>query len=228
MTSQREEQDPAVEPMNSEQLMGRAIAEERQRIAFEMHDGLGQILTGIGLNVEALRQLAEQGKPIEAASFDRMTALIQRAFEFTRELARQSAWPSVHGPLSANLQRLAHDAQQIFGIECEVLADGNDSLGGDPRAHALFRIAQESINNAVKHGAATIVVVELRRENGWLLLRIRDNGMGFRGAPPRTGLGIQIMQRRAGAIGARIEITSRDKSGTLVECRTPLCPKTES
>jgi signal transduction histidine kinase len=86
----------------------------------------------------------------------------------------------------------------------------------------LYRIAQESINNAVKHGAASKIVMEVTHVDDLLCLRIIDNGKGFRGAPRRTGLGIQIMQSRAAAIGARLEIISRRNVGTTVVCQAPL------
>jgi signal transduction histidine kinase len=207
-----------------EQSLRRAVSEERRRLAFELHDGLGQILAAIGMNAEIVEQMLNRGCGVDPVYAQKIAALVQDGFAFTRRLGGNSASLSVRGDLFATLRGLANTVREMFGIDCHVLGGKVDTLAESARSHQLFRIAQESINNAIKHGAATQVILELSRAPDLLRLRIKDNGKGFRGAPRRTGIGIQIMQRRAASIGARVEITSREHRGTVVECRAPVSP----
>jgi signal transduction histidine kinase len=125
--------------------------------------------------------------------------------------------------LAEALAGLAARASQKRGIKCSLESVGSVRVDDDLMAVHLFRIAQEAVNNAVKHSGASRVVIGLESQDGGVRLEVCDNG---RGLSPEShsggGLGLQIMRHRAGAIGAELTITSREGGGLAVVCILPV------
>lgn len=204
--------------------------EERRRIGQDLHDGLGQQLTGIGLIARSLtRNLAKAGSPA-AETADEITTLIHDADEQARRLARGlvPVELGVDG-LPAALHRLAANATHLFGIEC-VFEPGIESyelLHSPEQASHLYRIAQEALRNAVRHGQAERVVITLTAGSERLRLRILDDGTGIpdgvmaAGHDGTSGMGLNIMNYRARIIGGSLDVRSGPDGGTVVTCTLP-------
>ena len=198
---------------------------EQLRIGQDLHDGLGQHLTGITFLTRALEsKLAGQGRP-EAAEVGEIGKLVMQALTQTRNLAR-GLFPvevETHGLVQA-LKELTITAEKMFKISCRF--EGEDTLVIRNRtvSHHLFRVAQEAINNSVKHGKASQVVLSVSATGDNLQLSVRDNGLGFSTQKTQSqGLGLRIMAYRAQKIGGTLHVVPAEGGGTLVTCnfKTP-------
>ncbi len=204
-----------------------AIERERNRIGRDLHDGLGQLLTGIKLILEPVRkQLAAQsGGATASANVEQALELIGTAIAQTSELARGlSPMPKDGGfTFAGALEQLATQATRFFRIDCSVSCEGVPDDLGDERSINLYRIAQEALTNAVRHGRATNVRIDCRRLRRRLVLTIEDDGVGIR-EPAGPGMGLHIMHYRARALGGEVIIDGREEGGTRVRCFCPLAP----
>ena len=202
---------------------------ERRRIGQDLHDGLGQMLTGIGLIARNLARKLEKSHPDIAEEVVEITDLIREADEFARGLARGLVPVDLeaNGLVSA-LGRLAGGAERLFGIRCTFEELGEVLIHDNSIATHLYRIAQESVSNAVKHGRAQHVKISLAGGNRQIRLRIQDDGVGFRTEHDEEtrGMGVRIMHHRARIIGANLEIQRSVEGGTTVMCtvRDPAAP----
>lgn len=192
---------------------------ERQSIGRDLHDGLGQELTGVALMLRGLAGRVHQRYPEAVESVNEIIGLVNQSIENARGLAR-GLLPvrSETGGLVAALRELALRSRDLYGLEVNFHAEGCPSLNLDEtEASHLYRIAQEALTNAARHGHATQVDIILIATGNTFLLRITDNGEGFR-APtsPYSGMGLKIMMYRAGMIGAKFEIASNGPRGTVV------------
>ncbi|QXD14634.1 PAS domain S-box protein [Rhodocaloribacter litoris] len=213
-----------------EQEILRISDQERRRIGQDLHDGLGQMLTGVGLITRTLaRQLAREGHP-QAGTLAEVTGTIQEADQFARSLSRGLVPVDVdeHG-LAVALSRLARNAERLFGITCHFEEVGTPAIYDADVALHLYRIAQEAVSNAVKHGRADHVRIVLAAGAGSVRLRIQDNGVGFPEHPSEErGMGVRIMQYRARIIDGVLDIRSGPEGGTVVTCTLagrPLFPQ---
>lgn len=192
---------------------------EREHIGHELHDGLGQQLTGIAFLSKALSQKLAAQNLKEAIEGAQIVTLINQAIAETRQLARglQPVEIEEHGLMSA-LEELAGNIEKMYSIHCELIAGMPVALQDNAAANHLYRIAQEAANNAIKHGHATHISIELSAPGGKIQLCIRDDGTGFQPEMPtaETGMGLQIMRYRANMIGARLDIESAPGIGTQI------------
>jgi signal transduction histidine kinase len=192
----------------------------QMRIGQDIHDGLGQHLTGISFLSRALeKNLAAKNLP-EASEAGEISRLVIEALAQTRNLARGLFPVEVESDsLMPSLRDLARTVEQLFNISCVVEAEEGVVLGNRGASTHLFRLAQEAVNNAVKHGKAHRVVIRLERAGDRLALRISDDGIGL---PPeglkRSGLGLRIMTYRAQRIGGALDLSPGDCGGTVVTC----------
>lgn len=204
-----------------EQETLRISDQERRRIGQDLHDNLGQMLTGIGLIGQNLtRAMQERGRP-EADDMAEITDLVKEADQYARTLARGLIPVDLEGDgLGAALERLATNAERLFGIRCSFEQMGSVLLHDNSIATHLYRIAQEAVSNAVKHGKAAHVRMVLASGLGRVRLRIVDDGVGFPEQldDDRPGMGVRIMQYRARVIGATLEITRGVDKGTVITC----------
>ena len=197
---------------------------EQRRIGQDLHDGLGQHLTGIAFMAKVQQQkLAEKQSP-EAADAAKIVQLVNDAILKTRELSR-GLLPVVsdaHGLMSA-LQLYATEIEDLFGIPCRFQCENSVLVHDTAMATHLYHIAQEAVNNTVKHAQATSIYIRLFSGEREGCLIIKDDGIGIeRPRPPHTGVGLHIMNYRAGMIGGNLEIRRGQPSGTVVTCRFPI------
>jgi signal transduction histidine kinase len=197
---------------------------EQQRIGNDLHDGLGQELTGIALLLRGLENRAEREAPALSPSIEEVALLVNDAIFTTRALARGlSPVTFDRGGLSNALDGLAKRLSAMFHIDVRCAADESID-GGLESANALhlYRIAQEAVTNAAQHGQAGNVRISLRADGERGLLRIEDDGGGFNPASQQSkGLGLRIMRYRAQMMAGSLRIESARSRGTIVSCWFP-------
>jgi len=193
---------------------------ERQRLGRDLHDDLGQLLTGIGFLSGAVeRKLSAQARP-EAPALLEIRSLVQEAVAKTRILSLGLTPVTLgDGGLVGALRELATVTERVFGVPCTVACDERLQVDDSQAATNLYRIAQEAISNAVRHGGAQSIAIMLTMESGILRLAVRDDGSGFSGenATQPEGLGLSIMRYRAELVGGVLEVAT-DSGGTTVAC----------
>jgi two-component system CheB/CheR fusion protein len=193
---------------------------QQRRIGQDLHDELGQLLTGIGFRLVGLSHQLSESDSIAAQDAGEINTLVEQAIAQTRILAEglNPVTLDVHG-LQAGLERLAINSEKLYNMECRYYGIETTATWSEETATQVYRIAQEAVNNAIKHGNATQIIVSLKDVGDRFELRIHDNGTGF---DPElkslTGLGLRIMKYRAGLIGAQFTISSTEADGTLVIC----------
>ncbi|MBI3860688.1 MAG: sensor histidine kinase, partial [Planctomycetia bacterium] len=198
-----------------------AVWNQHRRLGQELHDTLGQSLTGIGMVADSLaKRLAAIGQP-EAEKQAELVGMIQQAKMEVRQLTKVLYPVDVDAQgLLAALDELAVAISERSQIRCEFKGDRTIQIRDNEAATHLFRIAQEAVHNAVKHARPQRIAIALTRPRGRVTLTVRDDGAGFTGAETARsgGLGMRIMQYRANAIGAQLSIESTGTGGTLVRC----------
>jgi PAS domain S-box-containing protein len=200
---------------------------ERQRIGQDLHDDLGQQVAGAVFLSQALAtELTLHSSPA-AQSASRLMETLQRALDLTRTLARGLHPVAMEvGGLSYALSELVEKTSQLFGNRCEFFCPQPVSDFDNTQATHLYRIAQESVTNAVKHGQASRIAVSLTETPLTLVLSIRDNGAGLsHPAPKAEGMGLRIMRYRADIIGGDLTLASSPSGGTTVTCTLPRLSK---
>jgi two-component system, NarL family, sensor histidine kinase UhpB len=202
---------------------------EQRRIASDLHDGLGQELTGIALMLRGLAAQLQKQNPALKGEVDDVIGLVNNAIQSSRSLARGlSPVNAQRGGLAAALQTLAAKAEERYGIrvtfsgEC----DGASLRLDENAATHLYRIAQEAVTNAARHSGATEVTMRIGKTAAGLGLQLAvdDNGCGFeqQAADASDGLGLKIMRYRAQMLGGDLVLESSSSGGTSVRCVFPL------
>ncbi len=197
--------------------------EERRKIGRDLHDGLGQMLTGIRMLSENLaRKLRVNGLPA-ADEVEEIAEMIREADEFARTLSRGLVQVDLESKgLSVALQNLCNRTEKLTGVQCTYLDLESADVKNHNMALHLYRIGQEAISNAVKHGKPGEIKVRLSCNEYHTSLTVIDDGVGFSSEPnPRLGTGIEIMKHRAGMMGGVLEIARTLDNYTQVRCIVP-------
>ncbi len=199
---------------------------EQQKFGRDLHDGLGQELTGIAMLASAAASsLKKAGRP-EAAQIGDIADNAHQAIRSCRAIAHGlSPLTFARGSLAELLKEMTSLQRDSFGIDarCEVTEAASVRLGRDVMDN-LYRISQEAVANARRHGQAKSIRVVLNIQPTTLRLDVVDDGIGLPQAPAsETGMGLKIMQFRAKLIGARLTISPGERGGTqvTVECPQP-------
>lgn len=150
--------------------------------------------------------------------------LSRRASRAARELARGAEHPGFGTEaLADTLKKLAEEATQLFGVECRFVSSGATARQDAESGKHFYRIVQEAIHNAVRHGRAQRIEIQLEEQPAFVCVRVWDNGFGFGGKRnPTAGMGVSGMRRRALAMGAELAISSHPGQGTEIRCLKPL------
>jgi PAS domain S-box-containing protein len=196
-------------------------------IGHDLHDGIGQELTGIALLTQNLRQRLAAENAAESAEAGRIAGLANRTLEQVRKLARGLA-PVDLDPegMETALRDMAAKVQASLGKPCTVVCRGIPRWADRTASLHLFRIAQEAVNNAVRHAKPKQIRIELYTIGDSVTLAVHDDGVGLPPADGRPkGMGFSVMQYRSRLIGASLEIRS-GAGGTSVICTCPI-PQTD-
>jgi PAS domain S-box-containing protein len=197
-------------------------AREQRQIGQELHDGVGQELTGLGLMAQSLAERLPHAMAEKLVAHRLVTGL-DSIHQQVRELSRGLIPVHVESRgLSAALEDLAARTAETTGIAVTAECPESVELPDHATATQLFRIAQEAVSNAVRHGRPQQIRLTLLAEPSGLGLHIKDNGIGIRrGSEAGNGLGLRIMQYRAGQIGGVLQIGPSRGGGTVVSCILP-------
>ena len=196
---------------------------ERELIGQEMHDGMGQILTGIAVKCKGL-SLNLKGKSLaESQEAIVISKLANKAIALTRDIARMLYPIDIEtGGLISALRMLSSNTEKTMGVTCRFRCGKSVSVKNLVEAKQIYRIVQEAITNAVRHGKANNINIKLRLTKKGTVLSIENNGLDFPKLSPREkGLGLKIMKYRTDLIGGSIDIRKGDKGGTAVTCIFP-------
>jgi PAS domain S-box-containing protein len=227
-----------------EQQRSLAILGEREQLARELHDGIGQVMAYAGLQLEVVHDGIQGGRTalsagqvadadahlVEAGSHvTRLRSIVEEAHADVREyILNLRLAPSGQRPFFAALRHYLDGFSQNYGIRTELaVGTGVDAGKLNPGAQMqLFRIIQEALSNARKHAGATCVQLAFEAVDGRLAVRVQDNGCGFDpGAAARQAdghLGLHIMHERAEAIGGSLCVNSAPGEGTYVQVVVPV------
>jgi signal transduction histidine kinase len=197
---------------------------ERRRIGLDLHDDLGQKLAGVALMIKGLElKLAKQGVK-ESSDATKIHDLVQQAMNHTRDVAQQLAtFDPRELTLGDALKRLAQHAETAFEISCRFKAEGHVPKLDSNAVSQLYKIAQEAVTNAIKHGKAKKVGINLSNGTDRVVLTVQNDGKPFPDLSSRTtGMGLRIMNYRASLIGAKLEVKGTGGKGTKVTCSVPV------
>lgn len=193
---------------------------EQQRIGQDLHDGLCQYLAAISCAASALRNDLQKTSSPEAQAAAEIAELLKQGVTQTRNLSR-GLFPVQmdEAGLESALDELAASASRLLNIECEFEAIGRVPIYDNAAATHLYRISQEALNNATRHGQATRVSIALMGEGDVVTLSIADNGKGLPKAPEKIdGMGLKIMAYRAHLINGWLEVANNPDGGVIVTC----------
>jgi PAS domain S-box-containing protein len=201
-----------------------AISEtEQRRIGQELHDSLGQQLTGIAMMSKLLEKRLKGRALTESDDAKEIATLVNQAIDQTRGLAKGLHPVDLHSSgLMSALQMLAATTENVFGVSCIFRCNNAVPVDDPSMALHLYRIAQEAVSNAIKHGKAKNILLELSDGRQTCTLTIRSDGRSFPKVPPQSkGMGLQIMAYRAEMIDASLDICPGDGGGTVLTCVFP-------
>ncbi len=194
---------------------------EQRRIGQDLHDGLCQFLAGIGCAAASLKgDLKKMQLHKEAEVAEELATLLKDAVVQTRNLARGLVPVNISEVgLAAALEELAISSTHLTGTPCTFKSNHSGAPLDNSVATHLYRIAQEAINNAIKHAQAQHIVVSLGGNGAITTLGIADDGIGVSQAPKTSrGMGLNIMSYRARLSGGELKIGEQDGGGTIVSC----------
>ena len=197
---------------------------ERRHIAQDLHDGLGQLLVGAGYLADSLRQDMTAKSEPWVPRLNRIQAAINAAGKQARDVARgvQPVEPEPNGLMTA-LAKLAQQTSELFHVRCDFKCHPPVNIEDRQTGTHLFRIAQESVTNAIKHGKAKRISLHLTQTPKQITLAIKDDGVGLTSSrQKKDGMGLRIMHYRAGIIGGTLTINNKSVIGTTVTCRVPV------
>jgi signal transduction histidine kinase len=216
---------------------------EQRRIGHDLHDGLGQHLTGIAFMSKLIEQRLAAKQHPEADAAHKIARLVNKAIGWTRDLARGLAPVDLEREegLASALRQLTESTGEMYGANCRFEVAGEIPVQDMTAAIHLYRIAQEALNNAIRHGRPKSIVVRLTRQIQRIAISVEDDGRGFDPAAPYRhdlesptsagvklgGMGLRIMSYRAKMIGGKLEVRSRPGGGTVVTCTCPLPATTD-
>ena len=189
---------------------------ERQRLCGDIHEGLGQQLTGIGLYLKSMNVARSRSPSAAPESLDPVIFLVNSAVDQVRTLARGlSPLEVVHRSLESALRALAADIERQFSIEMRLRADIDADVLGDLEADHLYRIVHEAVLNACRHGRGSVVDVELRVQAAQISLVVTDDGEGLAdGALEKDHLGLRMMRYRVQLLGGTVRLEGIAGGGT--------------
>lgn len=222
-TNERLQHEMADRKRLEKEILG-IVERERQKIGQELHDSVGQQLTGVAFMAEKLgKKLSNKSLTEEIKYAERIETCVSLAAEQTRSLAKGLHPIDLdrNGLIKA-IEELAANTEKLFHISCVTKYEKNISISDITLAINLYRITQEAINNAIKHGKAKNIRIELATTNSHLKLTVENDGLDF--STERSngkGMGLRVMQYRAESINGSLDIRKSANGGTVITCVLP-------
>ncbi|MCP4129575.1 MAG: response regulator [bacterium] len=204
---------------NLEKILMTVNEKERHEIGQELHEGLGQHLSGIAFKSEILRLKLKEKTYAEEREITDIVKMVNQAIDQTREIARGlSPVDMSGGGLQTALEDLRLEVEDDTGINCLLQWDNNVVIKEDLEATNLFYIVKEAVKNSVVHGKSKNVIIIFNSVNTVITLKIIDDGSGIPAGTESRGIGLSIMRYRAWLVGATLEIKNNQGGGTIIEC----------
>jgi len=196
---------------------------EQRRIGQDLHDGLCQHLAGIEMLSQVLAQKLTPRSRAAAARATEIARAVREAISETRLLARGLSPVTLESEgLMSALAELALNTEKLFQTRCEFDCPETVKFPDHAAATHLFRIAQEAVSNAVKHGKAKKIWIQLRQTADSITVAVTDDGVGFPAKfSPGGGMGLRIMQARIGMVGGTLRVEQNSTGGVTVRCHAP-------
>jgi two-component system CheB/CheR fusion protein len=196
---------------------------EQRRIGQDLHDGLCQHLAGIEMLSQVLAHKLEPRSKAAAARATEIAKAVREAISQTRLLARGLSPVTLESEgLMSALAELAVNTEKLFRVHCVFDCPEIVKFNDHAAATHLFRIAQEAVSNAIKHGGAKNISLQLREEAEAVSLRVTDDGAGFpENFSGGTGMGLRIMQARIGMVGGTLRVEQNPAGGVTLFCHAP-------
>ena len=205
---------------------------ERQSIGRDLHDGLGQELTGVALMLRGLATRIQSRCPDVVPNVNEVVALVNQSIDTARSLARGLLPVRTEtGGIAFALRALAARGRDLYGMDVNFTSDVAPGFElNETDASHLYRIAQEALTNTARHGRASRVDIVLEASVQSFMLRIADDGQGFTLPASSTGMGLKIMKYRAGMIGAKFDVGANEPRGTVITVMSerPVPPRVQS
>ena len=203
-----------------DQEIAQVADRERRRLGHDLHDKLGQHLTGTALAAQVLKEkLAAKHCP-ETGDAEKLVRCVEEGIDFTRNLARGFFSPELRAEgLVVALQNLADTVTEQSGISCALHCDELLPIHDSTVANQLYRIAQEAVTNSVKHAGASHIDIRLIMTGSELCLSVLDDGIGFPDKPGSEGLGLHLMRHAAALTGGNFDIRRNGEKGTIATFR---------
>jgi signal transduction histidine kinase len=203
-----------------------SVLSERNRLALELHDVVSQKLFSLVLAAESARTLLDRDRATAGAQVERLQELASEALEELRSLILELRPPDLERDgLCGALRKHVEALRRLHDVEIDLVVDDEVGAGGSDGAdREVLRIAQEAIQNALRHAGARRVAVRLAADNGGLTLEVADDGAGFEPGDRELRsrhLGLTSMEERAERVGGRLEISSEPGGGTVVRLEAP-------
>jgi signal transduction histidine kinase len=198
-----------------------SIVEERNRLARELHDSVTQQLFGVVLAAQSAGELLGRGDAAAAGEVERVQTLARAAMDELRSVVFELRPASLEAEgLGQALRKHVDVVRRVAGAPIELRIAAPPALGA-VAAGQVFRIAQEALQNALRHAEAERIELRLEDGGGRLLLTVADDGNGFDPSAPRRRLGLTSMEERAAELGGRLLIDARPGEGTTVRLEVP-------
>ena len=209
-----------VERRRLDEEIAQVADRERRRLGHDLHDKLGQHLTGTALAAQVLKEkLAARCCP-ETNDAEKLVQCLEEGIDFTRNLARGFFSPELRAEgLVVALQNLAETISEQSDIKCVLHGDELIPIHDATVANQLYRIAQEAVTNSIKHAGASHIHIRLAMDGSELCLSIVDDGVGFPDKPRSEGLGLHLMRHAAALSGGSFNIRRNGARGTIATCR---------
>lgn len=201
-----------------------ASERERRRIGRDLHDGLGQRLTALELGAHGLIATVSALSAPAGNSLRYLAQQLREAVALTRQLSHGLSPVSLEaGGLMHALLELAESTLALTRVECQFVSSQVERMPEASTASHLYRIAQEAVANALKHGHPHRIVISLSQRRDRLVLEVSDDGRGFlMTSPSGSGLGLRVMRYRAGLVGGELQVKTSPGKGTRITCSVPL------
>src|SRR5215831_11282643 len=223
-------QREVIERQRLDQEIAQVADRERRRLGQDLHDTLGQHLTGTALAAEVLKdKLVTKSLP-EATEAEKLVRYVEEGIDVTRNLARGFFSPELEADgLSVALEGLAENISERFAVNCNFHAEDSIPVRDSAVATQLYRIAHEAATNAAKHAAAENIDIRVTVNGSELALAITDDGVGIPAKlSDSKGLGLRLMRHGATLIGATLSVQRNGGSGTVATCKLRIPNHSES
>ncbi len=195
---------------------------ERQKIGREIHDSLGQLLTGMSFMLKTVKNSLTSGSSPSIEKINEISDIVYEATMICRKITRGLPMNSVsHDNIVLAIDQLAINTRNMYQMNCEFVTSGGVAIKDDFTSSQLYYIALEAINNAAKHSGAGNVKISLGKKNGLISLEVHDDGKG-RDADDSGGLGLGIMKYRSDLIGGTFRAENHNEQGFLVSVDVPI------